>query len=288
MGSSSELPARAADHRRSTLDVILANPLVGLSPWIVYSLVEGNGRLELSAGIALGLALLILVVNWVGGSSPKMLEYSDVVYFGGLAIVVALASPATHAWLELWGGEVANAALLVIALGSVVIRHPFTLQYAREDAPEEYWHAPEFLRVNYLISWVWVTAFAIEAASGLYGDAVLHDSNNIWFGWIIQTLPLIIAAQFTIWYPARLRAVRDGKADTAPTGRDFLGMTTPWITVVGIVVLVAGGAPVAVGIGLVVAGVVLTKALQPTKRDPARLAPGQSGGAEAGRRDEVA
>jgi hypothetical protein len=245
----------------SMLDGILANPLVGLSPWILYSVVEGPGRLELSAALALALAVVILSLGWIRGSSPKMLEYSDVVYFAGLAIVVAFAAPSLHHWLELWGGEVANAALLLIALGSIVIRHPFTLQYAKEDTPKEYWHAPEFLRVNYLIAWVWVVAFAIEAASGLYGDAVLHNANNIWTGWIIQTLPLIIAAQFTIWYPNRLRAVREGRAQSAPSVRDFLGTVTPWITITGIIVLSVGGSPEMVGIALIVAGIVLTRML---------------------------
>lgn len=245
----------------SILDRVMANPLVGLSPWILYSLVEGKNRLEISALAALGLALLILVVNWARGETPKILEFSDVVYFGALAVVVLLASQSTLDWLELWGGEVANIALLVITLGSILIRMPFTLQYAREDTPQEYWHTPEFMRVNYLISWVWVAAFAIEAASGFYGDAVLHDSNNIWTGWIIQTLPLIIAAQFTIWYPNRLRAVREGRAASAPTGRDFLATVTPWLTVVGIVSLAAGGAPWWVGAALIVAGVLSTKAL---------------------------
>ena len=253
--------------RTSVLDRIMANPLVGLSPWILYSLVEGPNRLELSAAIALGLAVVILAVNWLKGGTPKMLEYSDVVYFAGLAIVVAFANADTRSWLELWGGEVANIALLVVVLGSVLIRRPFTLQNAKEDTPEEYWNAPEFLRVNYVITWVWVAAFAIEAASGFYGDAVLENSNNIWTGWIIQTLPLIIAAQFTIWYPNRLRAVREGRAASAPTVADFLGTVTPWIAIIGIIVLSVGGAPEWVGIGLIVAGIVATKALT-GKRTP--------------------
>jgi hypothetical protein len=262
--------APTTNRTTNVLDRIMANPLVGLSPWILYSLVEGNDRLELSAALALGLAVVILAVNWIRGESPKMLEYSDVVYFAGLAIVVAFASTGTRSWLELWGGEVANIALLVIALGSVALRKPFTLQYAREDTPEEFWHTPEFLRVNYLISWVWVVAFAIEAASGFYGDAVLHDSNNIWTGWIIQTLPLIIAAQFTIWYPNRLRAVRDGRAAAAPTVSDFLATVTPWITIVGIIVLAAGGAPEWLGIAMIVVGIVATRALSRGKaRTPA-------------------
>jgi hypothetical protein len=251
--------------RKGLLDKVLANPLVGLSPWIVYSLVEGEGRLELSAALALGTGFLVLVLNWFRGSSPKMLEFADVTYFGVLAVVVAVASEGTRDWLELWGGETANMALFLIVLGSVLIRKPFTLQYAREDTPREYWDTPEFMRVNYLISWVWVAAFAIEAASGLYGDAVLDDSNNIWTGWIIQTFPLIIAAQFTIWYPARLEAMRSaaqGTPDAAmPTVGDFLATLTPWIIVIGIVVLSMGGAPVAVGVALIVIGAVSTRFL---------------------------
>lgn len=256
----------------SVLGHILGNPLVGLSPWILYSIVEGPNRLELAAGLALGLAVVILSINWIRGSSPKMLEYSDVVYFAGLAIVVAFATPGVHRWLELWGGEVANAALLAIALGSILIRHPFTLQYAKQDVPEELWHEPEFLRVNYRISWVWVVAFAIEAASGLYGDAVLHNSNNIWTGWIVQTLPLIIAAQFTIWYPNRLRAMREGRIESAPTVRDFLGTVSPWITITGIIVLSMGGAPESVSIALIVIGIVCTRVLTAGKKSSVHTA----------------
>jgi hypothetical protein len=265
-----------AERPQGVLERVMANPLVGLSPWILYSLVEGENRLELSAAVALGLAVVILAINWIKGSSPKMLEYSDVVYFAGLAIVVAFSSAATHDWLELWGGEVANVALLVITLGSVLIRRPFTLQYAREDTPREFWDQPEFLRVNYLITWVWIAAFAIEAASGFFGDAVLHDSNNIWTGWIVQTLPLIVAAQFTIWYPNRLRAVREGRLASAPTVNDFLATVTPWITVVGIIVLSAGGAPVWVGIGLIVVGILATKLLRGGRGAAAPAPPAQA------------
>lgn len=250
-----------APTRKALIDTILGNPLVGLSPWILYSIVEGEGRLELSAALALGLAVAILCLNWLRGSAPKMLEYSDVVYFAGLAILVAFASAGTRTWLELWGGEVANVALVVIVLGSILIRRPFTLQYAKEDVPQEYWDTPEFLRVNYLISWVWAVAFIIEAASGWYGDAILENSNNIWTGWIIQTFPMIVAAQFTIWYPNRLDAVREGRAETAPTVKDFLATVTPWITVIGILVLAIGGGPEWLGIALIVIGIALTKVL---------------------------
>ncbi len=112
--------------------------------------------------------------------------------------------------------------------------------------------------MNYLITWVWVGALVIEAASGWFGDAVLHNSNNIWTGWIIQTLPLIVAAEFTIWYPNRLEALREGRKD-APTVTDFLATVTPGITIVGIIVLSMGEGPESVGIASLAGGIVLTR-----------------------------
>lgn len=265
--ATGRLPGEAPAQRRraGALDAIMSNPLVGLAPWIIYSLVEGPNRLELSSALALGTAVLVLCVNWIRGGTPKMLEWSDVVYFTGLTIVIAFASAGTRTWLELWGGEVANVALFVIVLGSILVRQPFTLQYAKEDAPPEMWEEPHFLRANYVISWVWALAFFIEAASGWYGDAVLRDSNNLWTGWIIQTLPMIIAAQFTIWYPNRLRALGAGRISEAPTLRDFVGTVTPWITIVGILSLCFDAAPEWLGIAFIVLGIVSTKGLNAHK-----------------------
>ena len=254
----------------TVIDRILANPLAGLAPWIVYSIVEGEGRLEESSAIAFGLSLAILMIGWLRGSKPKLLEFSDVIFFGALAIFVAVASDSTHAWLERWSGEVANMALVVIAVGSILVRQPFTLAYAKESAPREMWHNPFFLRTNYVLTWVWAVAFIIEAASGLYGDAVLGDSNNLWTGWIIQTLPLIVAAQFTIWYPERVRAVgarAHGEDVELPPVADFLSQVTPWISIVGVIALASDAAPWWVGVALIAIGVALTNRFKPDKDD---------------------
>lgn len=249
------------------VDRVLANPLAGLAPWIVYSLVEGEGRLELSAAVAFGLALAILMLGWLRGSSPKLLEFSDVVFFGLLAVFVAVASDDTHAWLERWSGEVANVALVVIAVGSILLRQPFTLAYAKEQAPRELWSNPTFLRTNYVLTGVWAVAFALEAASGLYGDWVLDDANNLWTGWIVQTLPLIVAAQFTLWYPERVEALgaiaRGERTASPPPVRDFVAQVTPWISIVGVISLASDAAPWWVGVAFVVLGGWLTNRFKP-------------------------
>ncbi len=248
---------RAAAADSGLLDKILGNPLIGLSPWIVYSLVEGFADLEVSAAVAFGNALALLLIGWVRGSSPKLLEYSDVTFFGALAIFIAFASDSTHDWLELWGGEVANVALVLVAVISLAIRDPFTLAYAKEDTPKELWDNPKFLRTNYILTSVWAVAFGIEALSGFLGDQVLENSNNIWTGWIAQTLPLIWAAQFTLWYPARVRAA--GAGEEGPPITEFLSQATPWIAISGVISLFVGDTPEWISIALIVVGVVATR-----------------------------
>jgi hypothetical protein len=49
-------------------------------------------------------------------------------------------------------GLAVNGGLTLISLLSLVIRRPFTLQYAEEQIPEQYWNTPLFIRTNQLDS----------------------------------------------------------------------------------------------------------------------------------------
>ena len=55
-----------------------------------------------------------------------------------------------------------DAGVLVIALVSIAIRHPFTLQYAREVVDAETAVLPGFIRANYIITWAWAACDAAD------------------------------------------------------------------------------------------------------------------------------
>jgi hypothetical protein len=186
---------------------ILDSQVVGLAPWIVFSLLSGPDRLEESVLLALGAAVVIYVANRVEGESFKALELSDIVYFSALAVFVALSRSSTHEWLETWADEISNISMVLIATGSLLVRRPFTRPYARDRVNPSMWNDANFIRTNYVISGAWAAAFAVAAISGAYGDGVLHDSENLWTGWIIQTVVLIWAARFTAWYSDRARVI---------------------------------------------------------------------------------
>lgn len=255
----------AADSRLSKL---LESPLIGMSPWIAMSIFVGPGRFELAVGISLAIAVAIVVAGRINrrGSSFKILEVSDVVFFAALAVIGIFASPGMHRWLETYSGEVSNIALMVIALGSMAVGVPFTLQYAREQVPREVWNEPMFLRTNYYITGAWGAAFGVAAIAGAYGDLVLHNPNNLWAGWIIQIAAIIAALQFTRWYPdvvrARVRRERGQPGPPEPPLSDLLIPLAGFLTPVGVLVLAFSAGPVWLGIALIVVGALLVKSLR--------------------------
>lgn len=246
----------------------LENPVIGMAPWIMFSLLVGPGRFEIAVGLALAMSLALIVLGRLvkRGSSWKLLELADAVFFTVLAVVGAVASEGTLRWLETYSGELANITLTVIAFGSMAVGMPFTLQYAREQVDPSLWHTRGFVRANHVITAAWGLAFLVAALVGGYGDLVLHNPNNIWTGWIIQILAIVAALRFTVWYPrvARERATREaaGKPpDRTPLGGLLLplaGLLVP----IGIAVLVFDDTTWWLGAALIVAGAVSTKALR--------------------------
>ncbi|PWK68797.1 hypothetical protein BCL76_107264 [Streptomyces sp. CG 926] len=245
----------------------LENPVVGMAPWIIFSLLVGPGRFELAVGLALAVSIALTAVTHLvnRGSSWKLLELADITFFATMAVIGALASEGTLNWLETYAGEVANIALAVIAFGSMAVRTPFTLQYAREQVDPSLWHTRGFLRTNYMITGAWGIAFLVAAAAGAFGDLVLHNPNNIWTGWVVQILAIVAAVKFTVWYPdvARARGAREA-AGLPPEPTPWAGFLVPLaglLVPIGIVVLIFDNMWW-LGVALIVVGSLLTKSLQ--------------------------
>ncbi|MFK0254379.1 hypothetical protein [Streptomyces sp. NPDC090445] len=255
------------DTATGALSRFLENPVVGMSPWIVFSLLVGPGRFELAVGLSLAAAVVLVVLGRVvnRGSSWKLLELADVVFFGAMTVIGALASDGTLTWLETYAGEVANFTLTAIAFGSMAVGVPFTLQYAREQTDPAIWHTPAFLRTNYMITGAWGLAFLVAGLAGLYGDLILRSPDNMWTNWIIQILAIVAALRFTVWYPdvVRARAARESKGlGREPPNRASLLLPVAGLLVpVGIAVLVFDANVWWLGVALIVGGSLLTKVL---------------------------
>lgn len=248
------------------MDSFLDSPISGLAPWIMLSVLAGPGRSEETLSAAFGFSLLMLWASRRRGDRLHSLPVFSVAYFGVLLLVRVLAGPRTEPWLSMWTGEMSNIALALFATATLLIGRPFTLSYAKDTTPEEFWDTPGFFRINYVISAVWAASFAFAALVGFIGNIWLHDSDNLWTGWILQLGATFFALVFTEVYPDSAGAKLEQDAGLTTEPLPSLLPTIDWlptfVLIVGIVGLVIDAVPDWPGITLIVVGAAGSAALR--------------------------
>ena len=245
----------------SVVDGFLKSPFSGLAPWVLLSVFSTPGHFKQAVCIALGASLLTMLLSAVRRISIHALDVFGAVIFGALAVLGLLASPGLTGFLQLWAGEIANVSLATFVITTLIVRKPFTLPYAKEDAPEEFWDSPVFLRINYVISSVWAAAFVFTSAVGFIGIAVLKNVADFWTGWVLQLAAIFFAVAFTEFYPGHAVAkatVAAGETpdEPAPSMIKLVDWLPSFILVAGIFGWATGAVADVVGIGMIVAGIV--------------------------------
>ncbi len=133
--------------------------VLGFSPWIAFGALQPLGGLWPSL-TALGLSLGLCAIDRRRGS----LKAPEVVAAAFFAILPACGALG-WSWPAENIGFVIHLVLAAMAFGGIALGVPFTLQYAREEMPREYWHLPQFVAVNSVITAVWGVIFLVGAAA---------------------------------------------------------------------------------------------------------------------------
>ena len=181
--------------------------LLGLSPFLVFFALM---RLVTPvAGLfgALAASSLLCLRMWWRGKSVKILEVGSLILFGLLAAYTLLAAPR---WTVATVRLAVDGGLLAIALVSLAIDRPFTLQYARERVPEQFWGLPIFLTTNRIITAVWAGTFAIHVAADAAAEYV--PTIPIWLDVAVAIAAFVAAVWFTRWYPDAVRRAAVSRA----------------------------------------------------------------------------
>ncbi len=150
------------------------NLLLGFAPFLAFALLSHTvGSLPGLLAAAL-VSLLLILWEVLRGHTPKLLELGTLLLFGGLSIYTLVAEPA---WSIMGVRLVVDSGLLLIVLGSLLIGKPFTIQYARENVPQDLWSTPAFLATNRIITGVWAGVFVLLIVADLlllYAPQVPH------------------------------------------------------------------------------------------------------------------
>src|SRR5271170_3107688 len=178
--------------------------LLAFAPFLAFAIVDRlmGSTAGLIAGAVTSGALLLR--DWTTRRGPlKILEVGTLCLFSCLVLFAFVAKPT---WSIVGVRLCVDSGLLTIVLVSIAARRPFTIQYAREQVPEEYWKAPEFIRANYAITAVWAAAFLVMVTADLI--MLYEPAVPLGVGVVATIIALVSAIQFTRWYPKRLAAER--------------------------------------------------------------------------------
>lgn len=148
--------------------------------------------LFVSAAICLG----VVALDVFKGRSIKMLGAGSAILFAALGCYVTLVDTgmsSTEVKLAV------DVGVLAISLGSLLIRRPFTLQYAREVADAETARLPGFLQANVVITWAWTACFVLMVLANVL--LIYLPGLPLWTGIAIAFAARNTAIYFTKWYP---------------------------------------------------------------------------------------
>jgi uncharacterized membrane protein len=134
------------------------------SPWVAFLMGVKVGNVYWGAGVAAVVAIVVLA-RAISRHKVHLFDVIGVAYFVGLLVLLAILHPADISTWGRYAQAVAHGSLMVIVFGSVLVGHPFTEGYARDQAPREVWDSPRFHVFNRKISLVWGLAFLVGTIS---------------------------------------------------------------------------------------------------------------------------
>lgn len=172
-----------------------------LAPFATFATLMMLTTVKISLVVSTIVACGILGWDLAKGRSIKMLSAGAVVLFAALCSYHLLAKELSPTTARL----IVDSGILAIALGSIAIRLPFTLQYARERVAAEIQQQPRFIRVNYILTWAWSAAFVLMLAVDLM--TIYLPGIPLWICAAVAFVARNSATYFTQWYPKHVRAV---------------------------------------------------------------------------------
>jgi hypothetical protein len=189
-----------------------------LAPYGAYALLMMVTSATVSLFSAAAVCVAVIALDAARGRSMKILGVGSAIVFAAVGGIVTLIDPDMSTSAVKFA---VDTGIFAISLLSIVLRYPFTLQYAREAVDAETAKLPGFLQANYLITWAWTGAALLMMIGNI---ALLYvPSLPLWSGLLITFAARNSAVYFTKWYPQ----YRKAKYGTMPAKQALPGAVIP-------------------------------------------------------------
>ena len=167
-----------------------------LAPFGAFAglMLVASATVSLFAGA--GVAAATIAYDVARGGSVKILATGSAILFIALGCYLTFID---SSWSTPSVRLAVDSGVLLIALVSILLRYPFTLQYAHEATDAETKKMPGYRRANYIISWAWTFAFLLMVIGNLL--TMYIPGLPLWTGLAIALAARNSATLFTKWYP---------------------------------------------------------------------------------------
>lgn len=172
-----------------------------LAPYGAFAFLMLVTSATLSLFAAAAICLAVFAFDVLCGRSVKILGAGSVVTFAAVGCYVGLVNPGMSVAAVKFS---VDAGVLLVMLLSIMVRHPFTLQYALEEVDTETARLPGFIRANYIITWAWAAAMLAMTIGNV---ALIYVPDlPIWSSLLVAFAARNSAVYFTRWYPEYRKA----------------------------------------------------------------------------------
>jgi hypothetical protein len=167
-----------------------------LAPYGAYSFLMLVTSATSSVFAASAICLATIAVDVARGRSVKILAAGSAILFAAIGLYLVTIDPR----LGTLGVKLSvDIGIFAISLGSMLVRRPFTLQYAVEAVPAETAAIPGFLTANYIITGAWTAAALLMMAANIV--LLYFPGLPVWSGLAVAFAARNSAIYFTKWYP---------------------------------------------------------------------------------------
>ena len=147
--------------------------LLSFAPWIMFKVIVKLPLYNPLTMVKIGIAVAAVICAYQAytGLHKGMILYGGLLFFGFTLISVVFMS---NMWVIKHLGILSHGTLAGVCWLSIIIGKPFTMEYAKQHVPEQFWRTAKFIRKNYIITGIWAVAFSInlfDAFARLYNPA---------------------------------------------------------------------------------------------------------------------
>ncbi|SEN10349.1 hypothetical protein [Bradyrhizobium sp. OK095] len=185
-----------------------------LAPYGAYTFLMLVTSATSSVFAASAICLATVAIDVARGRSAKILAVGSAILFAAIGLTLVLIDPKLGTLAVKLSVDI---GIFVISLGSMLVRRPFTLQYAVEAVPAETAAMPGFLTANYIITGAWTAAALLMMAANIV--LIYFPGLPVWSSLAVAFAARNSAIYFTKWYPEYRQIKYGAPASALPTTR---------------------------------------------------------------------